>query len=85
MGINKRVHNLLMSEREAKPLYEFRKDGVYIMYGPWATRNLVKLYKVNSDSVSDYLYSILENEECPYKVRVNTKDVILYLKENYNY
>lgn len=74
--VDERVHNLLMSSKVEKPLYSYKKDGIYIMFGPWSGRNISNLYLDNADMVLDYLYSILDYDNVPYKMRFITNNII---------
>lgn len=68
------IHNLLM-QSYSKPLYQYKKDGIYIMAGPYKGMNLNKLYK-EDDRIIDYLEAILDNEASSYKMKWITKQVI---------
>ena len=82
MKENERVHNMLMIMDNQVNMYEYRKDGIYIKFGPMKTDNLTKSYKENPDNVLDYLQNIIDNKEVPYKTRFITTEVIKDLKNN---
>lgn len=71
---NERLHNLLM-QGYSKPLYEWRKDGIYIIQGPFKGSNLNKLYD-EDDRVIDYLEAIIDNDASSYKMKWITYNVI---------
>lgn len=78
------IHNFLMASKIYNPLYVYLKDGIYLNYGPMKGLNLSKSYMEDSDKVLEYLENILDNENTPYKLKVDTRQVIedLYLLKN---
>jgi hypothetical protein len=80
--IPKQIHNLLIETSNYKPLFNYQKDGIYIMFGPIKGANLTKSYIENPDGVLEYLENILDSERCSYKLRVNINEVISDLKNN---
>ena len=79
----KQIHNLLMGTPSYRPLYQYMKDGIYIVYGPLKGNNLTKCYSDEPEQVLEYLESIIEHDESSYKMKMITKEVIDDLKNNY--
>lgn len=76
------IHNLLM-QSYSKPLYNYKRDGIYIMEGPYKGMNLNDLYKKDA-RIIDYLEAILDNEASSYKIKWITKQVITELTSDKN-
>jgi hypothetical protein len=77
------VKNFFKTTKEARPLYEWRKDGIYIKWGPWMGLNLTQKWIDNSEEVERFIENIMESDEAPIKLMMNTIDVYNYLKKNY--
>ncbi len=78
-----RIHHFLMSCKNTRPVYEYRKDGIYFLFGPYKDYNLNTLYIQNEEKCLEFLQNIIESDEAPYKTKWITKEVINDLKNNY--
>jgi hypothetical protein len=66
--MDKRIHNFLMMS-SSKNIIEYRKAGIYFLFGPFKGRRIEDLYKENSDGFIDYLDAIIDNEHATYKMK----------------
>lgn len=76
------VRNLLMQGKTI-PLFEYRKDAIYINFGPQKGKNLCKYYKEDPDNCLEYLDNIVDHEETPFKLKIITQQVQQDLINNY--
>lgn len=67
---------------EVKPLFQWRKDGIYIMFGPYYNRNITLMYMDNPENVVEYLQNLLD-ADIPYRTKHAIKEVIEDLENNY--
>lgn len=77
------VRNFLRTSKMVKPLYVYLRSGIYFNYGPFTGESLTKLYRENDEFVLQYLENILDSDEAPYKIKLDTIEVIKDLKNNY--
>lgn len=81
--IPRQVRNMIKSSRVIKPLYKYRKDGIYVMFGPWEGKNISKCYIHNPEEVDRFIENILDADEVPIRLIMDTVEVYTDLKNNY--
>ena len=79
-----RTKNVIMvSPRYSKPLYSYRRDGIYINYGPLEGNNISKMYIENNEIVERFIENIFDSVKEPIRVIMDTIEVYKDLKSNY--
>jgi lantibiotic modifying enzyme len=79
-----RTKNVIMvSPRYSKPLYSYKRDGIYINYGPLEGKNISKMYIENSEIVEKFIDNIFDSDRAPIRVIMDTIEVYKDLKSNY--
>jgi hypothetical protein len=77
------VKNLIKSRRVSRPLYMYKKDGIYVMFGPLEGVNLSKRYIKNEEEVENFIHNILDADSAPIRMIMDTLEVYKDLKNNY--
>ena len=81
--ISKRTKSVLKSIRDPKPLYLYKKDGIYAIWGPLEGKNLSKMYQENPEILERFFENIFDADEVPIKMLMTSVDVYTDLKTNY--
>ena len=77
-----RLKNFLKKSK-IREVYEYPKDGIYIIWGPWKGLSLTTLYNDCEEVVERFIDNILDSDEAPFKLKWQTKQVLQDLKNNY--
>jgi hypothetical protein len=81
MYVSRNVKNFLKMSKFYEPLYEWRKDGVYVLFGPLEGKNIEVLWKENKEGVEEFFERIFDADDVPLKTLIHTNEVWKYLKE----
>jgi hypothetical protein len=85
MYVSRNVKNFLKMSKFYKPLYEWRKDGVYVLFGPLEDKNIEVLWRENREFVEEFFERIFDADDVPLKTLIHTNEVWKYLKEKETY
>ena len=79
-----RTKNVIMvSPRYSKALYTYKKDGIYVNFGPLEGKNISKMYIKNTEIVESFIENIFDADNAPIRVIMDTIEVYKDLKNNY--
>jgi hypothetical protein len=77
------VKSLIKSRRVIKPLYTYKKDGIYVNFGPLEGKNISKMYIENPEEVEYFIENIFDADSASIRVIMDTVEVYKDLKNNY--
>ena len=79
----RQVKNLIKSTRVNKPLYTYKKDGIYVNFGPLEGKNISKMYIKNPEIVEYFIENIFDADTVSIRLLMDTVEVYKDLKTNY--